>query len=487
MGERSIERLPFGPSQETGWDAVGGAGAEAFNVTIDGRGTVRRRPGIGAYFTTDDATSLVVDAEGITGLYSTTEGQLYATGGGAHSKKLYRLTEGGAAELGIIVGDYRPTFAETQTLLVICAGERIYKVKKADDAFAELGGAPPHSRNVIAHGSRLALLDLVNKGSFHYSAVSTGIDETGFELWNLAPDPRFGGVASASGAFSAEARSDPIVALRENTAEIFAFGSSNVQTFGPDAQSIYAPLSTREFGCSAADGIIKDDQNFAWIDHLRRVVHSDGRTFNFLSDPIKQNLDDMATLADAFGYRLVHGNCDALVWSFPSDGRTFSFQRGGGWSQWGGWNGGHRRLRITAAVQTLDGNRNIVGLDDGRIGVFETDALDDLGEPINAYMTTGFVDHGSNHRKHCRSLRLVLRRGASTGTKAPSGKLEYRDGLGAWRMAGETSLGLAGDDRLVVQFHSLGVYRRRQWRFTYTGSAGLVLAGAEEEYENLGI
>jgi len=483
MGETQKRRIDFTPNQKSGWDALGGGTQEAFNVVVDGNGTVRRRPGIAEWFST---AGTVVHASGLSGIHITSDGNVYASGGHPSVKDVYRLRLAGATHLGQLNGTVRPTWAETQTLLVLAAGGVVKKVSKSTDIMAGLEGVPTVSTHVVAHASRLAVKDDANKSAFYYSALSQGTDEVGFELWNAAPDPRYSGVASDSAFFTAEARPDPIVALHENTNEIFAFCSTNTQSFLPDPQAVYSRGVTREFGCSAPYSVIKDDQSFAWLDHKRRFVHSDGRTFNFLSDPIKQSLDDMATVSDCFGYRVVNGPTDALVWTFPSDGRTFAYQRGGGWSQWSGWSGNHEQMSVTCAAQSAIDGKTLVGTSAGRVGTMRHSAPDDLGTAIRACVTTGFIDHDTVSRKHCKAVRLVIRRGTSTNAQAPAAILEYRDSLGPWRLAGNVSLGRIGDPQVVVQLRSLGVYRERQWRFTFSGTEDLALADVEEEVEALG-
>lgn len=477
------ERIPFIPSQETSWSELAGAGQVAMNVTIDGKGAVRRRPGIAPFF--DAGNDVVVDPLGISGLYSTVGGKLYAVGEGPQLKKVYRINAQNQVELnGIVIGPKRPTFAETQSLLVIAAGGRISKITLATDALAPLGGNPRDSTHVAANASRLLLSEIEDPdrlNNFNYSAPQAGNGIAGYETWD-------GVNGSDSGPFPANARPDPIVALHENTNEVFAFGSSNLQNFAPDPRSVYAPINTREFGCSAPYSVIKDDQNFAWIDDRRRIVHSDGRTFNVISDPIKQDLDDMATVADCYGYRLVRGNVDVLVWVFPTDGRTFAFQRGGGWSQFSSWdpvsnNWGLYPVKAVAPV--LSNSTNVLGLRNGKVGVLSTTATTDLGEPINAYVTTGFLDHGTPNRKVCTSIRVVMKRGLSTATHVPVAHIAWRDDLGKWGSPLVLSLGAQSDNEIVLRFFSLGVYRERQWRFSFMGDEDLTLASVTEDFEVL--
>ena len=88
-------------------------------------------------------------------------------------------------------------------------------------------------------------------------------------------------------------------------------------------------------------------------------------------------------------------------------------------------------------------------------------------------------------RKFCRAVYLSLKRGEVTGTTAPQASVSWRDDGGEWRDPVPVSLGVSGDREIVYPLRSLGVYRRRQWRFEFSGSEELVLAGAEEDFETL--
>jgi hypothetical protein len=51
----------------------------------------------------------------------------------------------------------------------------------------------------------------------------------------------------------------------------------------------------------------------------------------------------------------------------------------------------------------------------------------------------------------------------------------------------ELDLGVAdGNFDPVIALRSLGIYRRRQWRFRFPGEKGLFLVRASEEFQDLG-
>lgn len=473
--------IPFGPVQESGSEELAGASPAAWNVVVDAKGCVRRRPGIAAY---SEAPSTAVDATGISGLHATTSGELYAVGNQPVMKEVYRIGGGSAAQLTSttkLYGDRRPVFAETEALLAMAAGRDPAKIVRATQAVSLLGGGPPQASHVIANASRLLLNDLMTQKTWaYYSDVATGTASySGHESWNGTGD---------SGNITAESRPDPLVALAENTNEVFLLGSTSVQVFAPDVNDVYAPATTREFGCSAPYSVIRDDQALAWLDDKRRFVRTDGRSFMVLSAPIARTLAGFTTVSDAFGYRVHTGYLDALVWTFPTEGRTFCYQKGSGWSQWGGWDesaANWTAFPVTAHALVFGADTNAVGLSSGKVARLDLDTQTDLGEPVVASVTSGFQNRGTANRKHCRAVRLALRRGFTSDTESPVAWLEWRDSLGAWGTPVPVRLGASGEYESVVVVRSLGVYRSREWRITFSGVEDFAVASVTEEYEVL--
>jgi hypothetical protein len=83
-------------------------------------------------------------------------------------------------------------------------------------------------------------------------------------------------------------------------------------------------------------------------------------------------------------------------------------------------------------------------------------------------------------------VRLSLRRGTTTATPGPHALLSFRDRPGAWSAPIQISLGDSGDSEVVVSLYSLGVYRRRQWRFEFSDtSVALALVSVTETYDVL--
>lgn len=476
MGDVSIQRIPFGNLQASGVEELAGGSPVAMNVVVDPSGTVKRRPGLTLW------NPDVIDANGLIALHETTDGDILAVGNGPPGRKIYRVSESGSSDLSPggqtdVPGTLRPIIAETDALVVFAGGLDPQKLVKASFASSRLGGSPPQGSHVAAIASRLVMNSYAGiRSQVSYSDVAVGSVYAGNEDWTTA---------NAAGVFTAAARPDPVLAVHENTNEVFVFGPASLQVYAPDAGIFFAPVVNRELGCSAPYSVVKTDQNFAWLDHLRRFVVGNGREEQVISEPIQKTLHDMTRVDDCFGYRVVLGYLDAMVWTFPTDGRTFMFQKGASWSEWSLWDGNWTGFPAAAHTRRLETNDVLMGTTDGYIAKLDLDADTDFGDAINAYVVTGFQDRGSDAWKECRRVRFALRRGRTESTSEPAILLSWRDGLGAWEPPIPISMGAAGESNPVVELWSLGVYRRRQWKLDFREAEDLTLVSASEEFQVL--
>lgn len=474
------DKIDFGNSQSSGLEELSGAQRLAVNVVSQG-GTIRRRPGLALL---PNGSEEYADEDlPISALHSTGGGVIYGVRGDSPTRQIFRSSAAGQmlslsdVAQGDLPGRTRPIIAETEAALFFAGGRDLQKYVFGDPAASRVGGSPPHATHVLAHDSRVIVNDVDVVTKFAYSSVAQGSSFSGHEVWNGAED-----VGGISGDVYPQARPDAVVALAETLGEVVAFGQTTLQTYAPDSEDVLAPVTSLEVGCSAPYSVVRTDSNFAWLDNLRRIVLSDGKSITSLSDPIQDVLNSMETVDDCYGFRVFDGWLDCVVWVFPTDGRAFCFQRGSGWSLWGEGQNGATALSV--AAHALNGDVNWVGTTGGLLATLSKSSSTDLGQPIHAEAVTGFLDRGASRRKKCSAVRLTLRRGAAT-TGEPHGYLYWRDNLGGWNAPLRVSLGKSGDQQTVVSFRSLGVYRRRQWRFVFSGTEELALVSAVEEYDIL--
>lgn len=532
MPDLQTKPIPFGPTLETSSEEISGASPEAYNVIADARGVIRKRPGLAAY--TGVAPATAVDANGVLGLYLTEErvahtsgsavvsgthpGVLYAVGatvnasGGGHNagRNVYRIVGGVATVVGTGTANEdrlatdalattrapRPIFAETEALLVIAGGAEIGKIDIRPETFSApnfttnadyhemsfLGGCPPLASHVAANSSRILANDTqLDTTKIRYSGITQGIVSfAAHESWDPSP--------GAAGFFTAEARPDSIVAFAENTNDIFLFGRTSLQLFIPDGALSYAPSITKELGCLAPYSPVKVDDQYVWLDHQTRFVGSDGRKWDNVGGPIQKTLDELTAPDECYGYRFSESFADCLVFRFETDQETLVFQPGIGWGRWAQHDAASDTFTMFPVLShhvRQDGGLNVVGLEDGTIRTLSLDHETDLGEAIVSYVSTGFLDRNSDSLKQTVAVHLTFKRTPAL-TQGVVCYLDYRDDLQDEWSTIDIDLGVDdGDHTPTIPIRSLGIYRRRQWRFRFGDQSGLFLVRATEQFYTL--
>jgi hypothetical protein len=482
----TVEQIPFGAPLASGLDPLTGASPSVINVIVDAGGTVRRRPGIRA---SSLAPSTAIDTE-ITSVHATLGGRVYATGAITSGlRPVYRVGATSTAALGTnslsqLLGSAHPTVVETDSLLVWSAGDIPQKVVLSSDLCSRLQGNagrdPPKASHIAYAAAQLWANDADNPAYVFFSAPSIGTDYGGHEIWSTGSiNPTYG----ESGVYLLSAKPDDVVAVAESTNEIFIFGESSLQVLAMTNLQDWA--SSHEYGCGARYSIIKVDERFAYIDQYRRFVVTDGRGVQDITGEIAKTLEDIETWDDCFGYRVQEREYDILVWTFPTDGRTFAYNLSGKhWAQWHGRAGGNwSRFKVNAHTVHQPTSQNLVGTTDGYVSELSASASTDLGDDIVAHVETGFRTHGTTAKKWCRSVRMTFKRGTTTGTSEPVAWLQWADEPGQWKEPRAVSLGVAGEVNPVVKLYSLGTYRQRAWRLIFSGSEELALIRADEEFE----
>jgi hypothetical protein len=362
-----------------------------------------------------------------------------------------------------------------------------------------VGGPPPSADFVCAIAQRLVA---------QYSGTSGQIRWSGpledYENWDMS--------TGGAGFVQAAAKPDPIVAMLDNTNEVFCFGTETLQVFAPAALNIdvndptnlldFAPSRTMNIGTVSPYAVVAVDDMFAMLDRQRRFIFTDARTYTDISRPVAKLLRDLKSISDAWGFRMRFGRFDCIVWFFPTDGFGLTYDtQTQNWSEWREQaTAGSVGLgivsdvapSITCAYNWSEKGALLVGMSDGRILKLDDDSsVDSDGTAIRVEVVSGFNDHGSTAQKHCHTLMLTFKRTfaalpAGAGGLSASGhvRISKRDNQGAWKIVKDQELSY--DTAPAIQIRSLGVYRTRQWKVEYSGEDELQLVSAQEEYEILG-
>lgn len=483
-----IEALPFSAGQSSGLDALSGAPELMVNSLTDLSGTRRARPGISAW---SEFPAAIPAASPVDGMAAWGDYLVYAT----RDRRLWAIHAGSVTPLSDATADSkldgasRPQFIALRTKVAIVGGgypEEWLGVGLAQPlGYSIPGYEPPQMAFITSLGTKLVSSypdpsGIIRwSGNGEYPSVSIGgVLYPGHEIWD------------ALNYIEAEARPDKLVAVADNTNELFAFGAESIQVYSPDAIQGFAPGRTMNLGLLAPYSLLKIDDMFAFLDRERRFVITDGRAFtdeqHVISKPIESVVRGLDTISDCWGFRLRSDRWDAAVWMFPTEGKGFIWdRRTRHWSEWRAWlpTGGYTAPTITSAVYWPERNLFLVGLSSGQIAQLDQTAETDLGATIKVELVTGFVDHGTDNWKQNIAVNFVFKRGQTPqGGTAPLVNVSWRDDLGPWNKPSQFSLGVAGDYDPVLPLRSTGVYRRRQWKVEYTSTSGFAFVGAREEF-----
>ena len=375
-------------------------------------------------------------------------------------------------------GSLRPTFTHvgvrTTSRLLVAGGGTIQQWNGAGLS-SNLGGSPPKSTHVATLDDRALASVYDRTGQFYVTDKSN----------SGSPDPY---ESTWINIITADARPDPLAALHDNTNEAFLFGTTTTQVYVPDAALKLVGARTINLGCGAPYSVIQLDQEFAWLDHQRRLVVSDGRQVEYISSPVMdETLAKIGTVSDCWGFRANIGSYDCGVWIFPTDNRAFCYEENSEtWSEWRSYdnNVGWIAPAIRSYVNWPEKNLHLVGLSDGTIAQLSLDVGTESSNAVPVQLVSGFIDRGTLDPKHSTYLELLLRRGVGTiGSTAPLIDVAWRDDLGPFSKPLRASVGNAGDYAVTATFGPLGTYQSRQWRISYSASYPLTLVKAIETYE----
>jgi len=471
MPEQPID---FGAGQASGLEELAGAAPVFWNLMSSPDGTVRMRP---LLTTWGDFETGVVTSSAVIGIFPwrqyvvfvTADRKIWAWLGPSNVVALSDATS--ATQLD---GTGRPIFTYDATRVVIAGGGAPQKWEGAGLS-ARLGGTPPNMTHLGYSSTRFIGNQNDNSGIIQWSDVGV----TGHETWlttAVIPDD------ADPGDMEAEAAPDPVVALSVSANEVYAFGTETLQVLYPDPSTAFSVASTVALGCGAAYSVINTDSQYAWLDDRKRFVQSSGRDFTVLSSPaMARSLDRLETVSDCWGCRIRIASYDLLLWTFPTAGRTLYYDRDQ--QKWGEWksraNGTWAPWVGQSYAYWAEKDLHLVGLSDGTIALLSLDTTTELGETPVGVSQTGFDNAGTLVRKLCQRLQVQMKRGETLQGAAtvPVVEIAYRDDLGSFRPALQLSLG-AGDYQPTVEKWGLGMYKQRQWRLTYSGTAEFMLAKA---------
>lgn len=473
------DEIPLDRGLASGLDELTGATPALVNMLVAGppgaerARAVRSRPGIRAWPAGPTAWPSTAPVVAMTLL----GGRLvYVTDDGAGVRKVFGIDAGGTViDMSLAGGD--SLIAGTAPIAVVTWRDFAFAVgggepEKISTGFAaaRLGGAPPDAVDACTIAQRLVLVRTGNRGTFYWNRDP---GEAGSETWDTTLDFA-----------ESEARADALVACESTSGELFTFGAETTQIWVPDPSRVFAPVATLELGAVNVRGCIRIDQTMAWAATDERLVSSDGRSVEVLSDNgLAATVSALTRFDDCWAFRCKIGAFDVAAWVFPNDGVTFAWDMNSKtWSEWRRKDAATGRFLPWAPTSYIKAfGRHLVGMPDGTICELTLDAHTDMGDPIGWVARTGFREVAK--RRHTVRVAFPCRRGEAATTSA-SVQLRWRDDLGPWTPPVNLPLGVPGDYQAEIVQSPVGPpFRRREYELSGDANEAYLLTAGKETFE----
>lgn len=473
---KMVVPIDISGGQVSGVDSLGPTPSRIVNWEVDESGINRQRPGLASIDVNGLPSSPVIGLQRWSKyLIALTEDRyLWIVPDISPGESLEGSTSSSDTQLE---GSLRPTFAIGDDHVYVAGGGRILRWGPGA-AYAGVLSSSPRCTHVAALGQRLISNDLDDPSSWRWSDIGEGV-------WDTWP---------AANSANAEARPDPVIAIFENTNELFIFGSETLQvhSVGSDPTFPFEQVSTVNTGIGAPYAACRLDQEFCFLDNKRRIVISDGRSVRPISDAIQRDIRGLSYIDDCFMFREERGQHSYVVVRFPTEKRTFVYNlKGNTWRERDYYSGVfHDDFPVGACSYWPSENKYILGstLSAGGLLTYDEDSRQDIDGPLVAEFVSGLLNYGADGRKRSRRLQVVFRRGTAA-QNATQGALEVRvkDDAKPWSDWQQIEVGGPDDYGIVKFLYFGGIFRFRQVHIRYSSSEDMSLLSIGDDITPLDI
>lgn len=309
---------------------------------------------------------------------------------------------------------------------------------------------------------------------------------------------------------SAEANPDQIVAVINNSQDLWVFGTKSIELWGSNsgAQTSAEAFVRRgnlliETGCAAARSIRKIEQTLMWVASDDRstpsVVIANGynpsrvSTLALEQEWKRLGLDPTTATADTFqlgGHYYYVLNFTGASESYVYDYSASKMLGKSCWSTWSCFDGNGGFARWNGQGVVVSGNNIFAGdVDSGRLLLLSGDSLTDyvqgVSQPIVWERTSPHVSNEMNRVKHTW-LQFDFATGVAIDpTLDPQVMMQFSDDGGAtWSDERWETCGKIGQYGLRVKYYQLGSALSRVYRIRASDGIAWALSGASISVES---
>ena len=283
---------------------------------------------------------------------------------------------------------------------------------------------------------------------------------------------------------SAEMYPGNVVALSKNNNYLYAIGDDSVEYFYDAANAVGTPLArhdsaVQQFGCVAPATVVPTEKEVIFIGETDNGGYTvwtiDGFKEEEIGNPMVKGvlLTEGANLANATAFCVRVSNQKLYVVCLTSRTLVYSFDT----KMWSEWDSGATGGTVFVGNYATDGPGGaayVLGRSDGKLYAMSEAYLDDSGTNFQKQWVLDKQDFGTMNRKFMSRLS-VIGDVPDYGGASNSITVEWSDDdYNTWSTA--RTLSFNNDFPMITQ---LGNFRRRAFRFKYSGAKLLRLEGIE--------
>lgn len=300
---------------------------------------------------------------------------------------------------------------------------------------------------------------------------------------------------------TAESNTDDLVAVRASNQELVAFGTSSIEFFrvtddADDPLQVSTGAAAGEIGCISRDSICLVNNGLAWLGRDSRsggvaVFRMNGYVPERISTHAIENQIERApdfTFTRGLSYSL-NGHLFYQL-TIPAHGTYLMDFTTGEWSQRirGSWPMGTMGYADDGLTTfAMNGEKRIVGLENGNLYELSLDAYSINGDPLVREFTTPpwFPD---NRMRTVSRIELIFEPGVGLTSGQGSNPIVMmslsKDGGRTWSSPREASLGAIGETRKRAYWTRLGSGRDWMAKFRVSDPVPFSVFGLAATYEN---
>lgn len=283
----------------------------------------------------------------------------------------------------------------------------------------------------------------------------------------------------------AEARPDPIIALKVFNREAWVFGRDTTEVFvntgALNGTFQRASGTVLNVGCAGRFAVARSNSGLFWLGGDGRIYATQGYTPTPIStQPVEQAIRGL-DWSQCYAMTWEDEGHSVVYFGFPN-GPTFGFDSSTGlWHRreskgLKGWRIGH--------LERWNGKWIAGDIYGGGLFELDWDTYDEAGDPLVCERTSG-VFSDSQHRLLFSGLELVMDTGSGDADQRVV--LQYSDDGGRnWTNWREGSMGAIGQYAKRIRFHRLGASRNRVFRIRVSDPRRRDLISASLSVESTG-